>query len=284
MSQEPEVRSRHPLEDPEPDPTPEETEKPENRIPIVVAEKQAYFTYTLIAINVIIFFVMQTNRNLRDTIYANNWLTGQLALGDLQLQRLLTAMFLHGSTVHLLFNMFSLYNVGRQVERLYGQQRFLLIYFLGGLLGSILSAGIGDYNVASVGASGAILAILAAHLWLLYRNQIFFGEKIQQVLRFEVIYLGMFLVLGFAPGSVIDNWGHIGGFLGGLLIAYLLPVRLQAVRLKASNPQPNPQQIVIIDSNRFDLRKMLPPIVMIVAVLCLALSATLLTYNMGLFS
>jgi rhomboid protease GluP len=283
MSQEPEVRPRHPLETEEPEPTPEEPEKPENRIPIVVAEKQAYFTYTLIAINVVIYFVMQTNRNLRDTIYANNWLTGDLALGEFQLQRLLTAMFLHGSAVHLFFNMFSLYNVGRQVERLYGQARFLIIYFLGGLLGSIMSAGIGDYNTASVGASGAILAILAAHLWLLYRNQVFFGERVQQALRFEVIYLGMFLVLGFAPGSVIDNWGHIGGFLGGLLIAYLLPVQLQPVRLKTSNQQSDNQQIVIIDRNRFNLRQMLPQIVMIVAIVCLALSAALLTYNMGLF-
>src|SRR5262245_4890459 len=95
--------------------------------------------------------------------------------------RLFTAMFLHGGAAHIFFNGLALWSIGRTVESLFGSRRFSLIYFLGGLSGSIASF-IFTRGV-SVGASGAIFAIVGAEIVFLYNNRQLLGRRAQQELQ-----------------------------------------------------------------------------------------------------
>jgi rhomboid protease GluP len=139
--------------------------------------------------------------------------------------RLFTSMFLHLGLAHIFFNGWALWSFGQSVERLFGHTRFVLIYFLGGLCGSIAS--LYFTRGLSVGASGAIFAIFGAEMIFLYHNRRVLGEAARQDLR-SLIFLA---VINFAiglysevspQGPAIDNWGHIGGFCAGIVLGWFI--------------------------------------------------------------
>lgn len=221
--------NQHPLSDPPPKPKP-------RRGTIVLAERNTTLTIVLIVVNVAIYLLMGLQEpTLCQVINRFRWAESPIfCAGALfptevfaqgALYRLATTMFLHGSLPHLVFNMFALYYLGSNVERTFGRWRFLTIYLLGGLGGSVLSAGIGDYNIASVGASGAIFAIWGAQALHAYRHSDLMGDLARQILQSSAFFLVANLVIGFVPGSRIDNWGHIGGLLGGLALTWLIGPR-----------------------------------------------------------
>jgi membrane associated rhomboid family serine protease len=128
--------------------------------------------------------------------------------------RLLTAMFLHASLLHIAFNSLVLYQLGNVVERTFGRLRMIAIYFVGGFLASVTSFLFSAPNVVSVGASGAVFALAGA--WLVYnwrrRDLAFSAMNVRSIW----LFLGLNLVIGLSlPG--IDNSAHIGGFVAGLL-------------------------------------------------------------------
>jgi rhomboid protease GluP len=138
-----------------------------------------------------------------------------------EVYRLFTAMFLHLSWAHLFFNGYALYALGRGIESVMGHARFLLIYLLGGFLGSLLSLTLG--RGASVGASGAIFALFGAEFVFVYRHRTLIGAAANNALRQLILLAALNLGIGFltavTPGGVkIDNWGHIGGLIGGLIV------------------------------------------------------------------
>ncbi len=276
MSEEP-SRPRHPLEGPSPEQEElEKTKPPVRHIAFALETKTPYLTYGLIAICVAIFFIGQ----LTSVLVENGLLYPPYVLGDFQLHRLVTAMFLHASIAHLLLNMVSLYTLGREIELLYGPYRFLAIYFLGGIAGSILSVGIGDYGIPSVGASGAILAVWAAQLMFLYGNRNLFGrDRIRQVIMQYGFYLIAFMVIGFLPGSRIDNWAHIGGFFGGAAVAFLLPVKLGVKQALTPDQQ---VETVVADTNRWSVQ-MIPTLFAIGVGLLLLLTLAIVGYQLNLF-
>ena len=129
----------------------------------------------------------------------------------------LTATYLHGSILHILFNMLWLRQLGPLVENLFGASRFIVIYTFAGMSGSILSALVGR-TPFFVGASGAIFGLFAALIYYGIRRGGTFGSAIfRQMLIWAVIGL----VLGFTRSGV-DNFGHIGGLLGGAAMAAIL--------------------------------------------------------------
>jgi len=129
---------------------------------------------------------------------------------------LITTTYLHGSILHILFNMLWLRRLGPWVEELFGASRFFLIYTFSGLAGAILSALIGTSYF--VGASGAIFGLFGA---LIYYGRHRGGTFGSAIFRQILIWAGFGFFLGFLmPG--VDNWGHLGGFLGGILMAALL--------------------------------------------------------------
>lgn len=146
-----------------------------------------------------------------------------------QYWRLITPVFLHGSIFHLGFNMYALYVLGPGLERYYGHARFLALYLITGFAGTVMSF---LFTPApSLGSSTAIFGLLAAEGVLLYQNRGLFGKPAQRALM-NLILIGVVnLAIGLSPG--IDNWGHVGGLLAGILFAwYAGPI----IRIKGEYP------------------------------------------------
>ena len=134
-----------------------------------------------------------------------------------EIYRLATCMFLHAGILHIVLNMYSLYVVGPRVEDFFGKWKFLLIYFISGISGSLLSIGLND-GVISVGASGAIFGLFGALLYFGYSYRGYIGTIVRSQIMPIVFYN---LIMGFfIPG--IDVWGHVGGLIGGILAANML--------------------------------------------------------------
>ncbi len=148
-----------------------------------------------------------------------------------QYWRLFTSMFLHIGLMHLFFNAYALVVIGTELERLYGPWRFLTVYLLSGLYGSLASYA---FNVSlSAGASGAIFGIIGAlaAFFLLHRERL--GAWGRSRLANIAILIAINLFLGFTqPG--IDNLAHIGGLLCGLALGWALAPRYQldAIQLR----------------------------------------------------
>ncbi|KAL7540335.1 hypothetical protein ACHAXR_010028 [Thalassiosira sp. AJA248-18] len=145
-----------------------------------------------------------------------------------QLYRLLTPVFLHGGIGHLMANSYSLKSMGVNVERAFGQPRLLATYLVSGVMGNVISA-IQSPNPA-VGASGAIFGLVGAHYTFLSRNQELLGYSANMQKSALIETIGINLLLGMT-NPMIDNWGHIGGFIGGVGMAYLIGPKLYVARI-----------------------------------------------------
>lgn len=137
-------------------------------------------------------------------------------IADGQYFRLITCMFLHGGIVHLGVNMYSLYAIGPMIEKVYGKAKYIIIYFFAGICASIFSYTFST-NV-SIGASGAIFGLLGAVLVFAIKSKGKTGNAfIKSIL--SVIVINIFIG---ATLPNIDNFAHMGGLLGGMLIAFFL--------------------------------------------------------------
>lgn len=196
----------------------QKTIKDEKKLAKIFSPKKPIITYTLIAINILIYIIMYVF-NLYPTIMAN-FANNYLFLQQGEYYRLLTCTFLHASLIHLGFNMYALYVLGTQVERYYGYKRYLLIYFISGLLGSLFSAVFMDAMGFSVGASGAIFGLLGAIAYFTYH----YRATLSEFLRSPIVPVILInLVIGFMYTD-IDISAHIGGLIGGVLCAMMIGI------------------------------------------------------------
>lgn len=187
------------------------------------------WTYGLLAINVIVWLAMTVygytqGLGLGGTESTSVLVTFGAQVNSLVAQgqywRLLSSMFLHVGLVHLLFNSYALYILGRDVESLYGPARFLVLYFLSGLGGSLAFYALGN-NVASAGASGAIFGLIGAEAAFFWVHREKFGQRGRQRLLNLVFVIGFNLIWGATvPG--INNIAHIGGLITGAAVGWLL--------------------------------------------------------------
>ncbi|MEU0470989.1 rhomboid family intramembrane serine protease [Streptomyces olivaceus] len=130
-----------------------------------------------------------------------------------QWYRLLTAMFLHGSYMHILFNMLSLWWLGGPLEGALGRVRYLALYFCSGLAGSALTYLIAEPNQPSLGASGAIFGLFGATAALV--------RRLNADMRPVVILLVINLVFTFTWANIAWQ-AHVGGLVGGAVIGYAM--------------------------------------------------------------
>jgi rhomboid protease GluP len=174
-------------------------------------------TYTLLGITVVVFLVQMATEFILgyDLASAVGLKVNDLIISG-QVWRLFTPMFLHGSILHIGFNMYALFALGPALESYYGHGRFLTLYLLSGFAGNVLSF-LFSAN-PSLGASTAIFGLIGAEAIFLYRNRSLLGAQAQRALGNVVFILVINLMLGFSPG--IDFWGHIGGLLGGTFFAW----------------------------------------------------------------
>ena len=146
-----------------------------------------------------------------------------------QIWRLVTHIFLHGSLVHLLLNMYSLYILGTQIETLLGKVKFLVVFLVSGICGGLLSGLLND--AASVGASGAIFGLMGSMLCFGYHYRTYLGDALKRQIM-PVIILN--LAIGFMT-SGIDNFAHIGGLIGGIFCTMALGVESKSKGVERFN-------------------------------------------------
>mgnify|MGYP000864396081 CR=1 FL=1 len=148
--------------------------------------------------------------------------------------RFLTSAFLHGGIVHLLFNMYALYAIGGFVERYYGSKKMFTAYIITAISGSLLSfvmsllsvwnnSGVASGVAISVGASGAVFGLIG----LILGNKFLKKNTYSMDLNIDIgnliwivvinIFLG-FSLNSLGTGVIINNWAHIGGLAGGLIL------------------------------------------------------------------
>lgn len=177
-------------------------------------------TFILITINVIMYIITAIlSQNILDSDIRVLLFLGaneNTLVSSGQYYRLLTCMFLHGGLIHLLLNMYALEVIGPTIERVYGKVKYIIIYFIGGLISSlssyIFSSGI------SIGASGAIFALLGAMLILTVKMRDIVGSS---AIKSIVSVIGINIFIGIAIPN-IDNFAHLGGLLGGIILAIIL--------------------------------------------------------------
>lgn len=179
----------------------------------IFKRKVPYITLGIILINFVMFLLTYLfGKGSEDayTLVQFGALYKPLVLGG-DYYRLITTAFLHIGVVHLLVNCYSLYVIGSQLESFLGKFKFLFVYLVSALSGSLMSIIFNTH--VSAGASGAIFGLLGSMLYFGYNYRVFLGN----VLKSQIIPL---IILNFSLGfmmSGIDNAAHIGGLVGGVL-------------------------------------------------------------------
>jgi membrane associated rhomboid family serine protease len=208
--------------------------------------------YLLIAVNILVF-IWQYMVASRDPRLAYEYALIPATLSDghitlVDISHILTSMFMHGGLAHIGGNMLYLWIFGDNIEDAMGHFRYLFFYLLGGFLAAAAHI-ITDptSTVPTVGASGAIAAVLGAYIILYPRARILtliiFGFFIRMTMVPAIIVLGLWFVLQLfqgvltlgAPANMggVAVWAHIGGFVAGMLLIKLFAYRTQQPRVYA---------------------------------------------------
>ena len=190
------------------------TAKENRKYEEVFKPKKIIVTYVLMAICTLVYILQILFPSLT-TLGAVN---GTLVRSG-QVYRLVTGMFMHGSIWHLLCNMYSLYVIGCATENYFGKKKFLLIYLVSGIIGSIFSC---LFNTGwSLGASGAIFGLMGALCYFGYYYRLYMGKALySEIIPVIVLNLALSLMV-----SNIDFYAHIGGLIGGVFITMGLGIK-----------------------------------------------------------
>ncbi|KOS67025.1 Rhomboid protease gluP [Lysinibacillus contaminans] len=143
--------------------------------------------------------------------------------------RIFSAMFLHAGFMHVLFNMFSLYLFGPELEKIAGKARFATIYLISGIVGNVATYLFNDSSYASLGASGAIFGIFGAFGALVY-----YTRHTMPMLRKLILPIIVISVIMTFLQSNVNIYAHLGGLVTGFLLGlvYLHPKRIISWRKK----------------------------------------------------
>ncbi|XP_023533312.1 RHOMBOID-like protein 2 [Cucurbita pepo subsp. pepo] len=153
--------------------------------------------------------------------------------------RLLSCIWLHAGIIHLLANMLSLVVIGIRLEQQFGFVRIGIIYLVAGVGGSVMSSLFIQNNI-SVGASGALFGLLGAMLSELLTNWTIYTNKAAALFTLIVI-VAINLAVGILPH--VDNFAHIGGFLTGFLLGFVLLIRPQFKWIERHHLPPSAQRV-----------------------------------------
>ena len=213
----------------------EKTEEKNRNYEDVFKQKKILITYILMGINIgmffltyLIYFITKGNVDLYNLLSVN-----ASAVKSGEIYRLLTGTFMHAGPlylpIHLFFNMYALYIIGTQVENFIGRYRYLIIYLGSAIMGSLLSCVIlhGD----SIGASGAIFGLMGSLVYFGYHYRVYFGN----ILKTQIIPLIIFNLLLGLYLSGVDNFAHIGGLIGGVLLTMAVGLKHKSQKAEQIN-------------------------------------------------
>lgn len=197
-------------------------------------------SYTLLALNILVFiFELNQGDQLGQFIMDYGAVPAEITQGQ-RLYTLFTSIFLHGSIGHIVGNMLFLWIFADNIEAVIGSVRFLIFYLAGGLVAHAAHIFFNmDSNIPTVGASGAIAAVLGAYVVMFPQSQV---KVLFIIFPFRVpalLFLGFWIVSQFQSGvgslhvdtaetDGIAYWAHIGGFVYGLVRGF--PFRKEYVR------------------------------------------------------
>jgi membrane associated rhomboid family serine protease len=192
-----------------------------------------FVTYALIAINVLVYFLIELPAADIERFIMNWGTVPSEILAGRGLVTLFTSMFLHdpSSILHLASNMLFLWIFGDNVEDAFGHVLFLVFYLVCGVAASLAQVLVSSgSSVPGIGASGAIAGVMGSYIVLFGGNRIrvLLGRAITTVPSYVMI--GLWIVLQFVSGfgtvgetgGGVAYWAHIGGFVAGLLLTFLL--------------------------------------------------------------
>ncbi len=214
-------------ENPNPDQYPQPSQPPQPRtVQVAVPNVKPYVTYSILGFTVFIYLLQ-----LAGVISAHNWMlvAALVRVSNMdsliragQIWRLITPVFLHDSSLpygllHIGFNMYALFLYGRGLEARFGHWRFTLLYFLSAYAGNVFSFLLTPNP--SLGASTAVFGLLAAEGMFVFQNRQLLGNRAGRALMNVLYVAGINLLIGFSTSGV-DNFGHLGGLLGGVLFTW----------------------------------------------------------------
>ena len=184
---------------------------------------EAVCTVALIVVNVAVFMIMTMFGDTEDAVFMlqHGAMYEPFVIQQHEYYRIITCLFLHFGIEHLLNNMVMLGALGWNLELEIGKVRFLVIYFVSGIAGNILSLfyDLSTENPAvSAGASGAIFGLMGALLYVVILNR---GRLGRLSGRGMLIMVALSLYFGFASSGVV-NFAHIGGLVSGFILAVIL--------------------------------------------------------------
>lgn len=228
-------------------------------LPAIYSDEKAkgktlpWVTYSLVFINIAVFFLVQNNPLISEEVIGNNFIFLPYKPNFWNVPvSLFTRMFLHGSTGHLMGNMFFLWGIGTEVERRIGSRKFAMAYIVTGLLAGIGSVVVNILFMGKVGhswgASGAIAGIMGVFAVRCYFKTMIFPIPILGVLpiNFKIrmnslVMMGLFFARNLGEGidvlsgqssSNVGHWAHLSGMFSGMIIAGCLKMGDSAIEEK----------------------------------------------------
>lgn len=190
----------------------------ENKLPVL--------TLLLVGINVLAYLYVEWKGSSYDADFMLQMgaVSEPLVIEQHEIYRLVTHFFLHFGFEHLVNNMLSLLVLGYAIENVLGGIRYLILYFLSGILAGVASIvyniSIVHENTVSCGASGAIYGLTGALLCLLIMGNRNRRRKTTEVPRY-LLFIGLSLYSG-SQDPTIDNAAHIGGFVVGFVVCLIM--------------------------------------------------------------
>ena len=179
-------------------------------------------TSILLVVNILVFAIMTLaggSQNISNLVRFGAVVKDRIAYGEWW--RLFTASFIHIGFMHILLNMYFLYQIGPVFEKLYGSRNFLIIYLLAGIMGNLLTFAFGSSSTVSAGASTSLYGLfgLAIDIMLNYKGDSMlssFGASFLSVIAINIVYSLINPSIGLL--------GHLGGLLAGVILAGIFPV------------------------------------------------------------
>jgi rhomboid protease GluP len=219
---------------------------PDDRRLLMPAQKRyiPVVTLTILGINVVVFLLMTFAGGSTSTDVLLDFgasFSPYFRRGEYW--RLVMPMFLHIGWLHLIVNSYALFILGPILERVYGHGRFALLYVAAGMGSSALSMSL-SRNIAA-GASGAIFGIAGAMLVAGYMHREVIPPRWGRALGRGILpFIVINLIFGFSVRG-IDNWGHLGGLLTGMVLAALIPPPAHELAPPVGDAQPS-QAIIVL--------------------------------------
>lgn len=176
----------------------------------------------LVLVNIIIFIICEWLYYKKSSmfLYEEGALISGLVM-DGEVYRLMTSLFLHMDAGHLFNNMLILFHLGNYLEKQLGKVKYIVLYFLSGIIAGLTSMGyniLTERNVASIGSSGAVFGVAGALAYIILINK----GKVENISKRQIVIFLVLSLYGGLSSQNVDNAAHIGGLAAGFILAAVL--------------------------------------------------------------